>query len=107
MATHRSNIQIVGDILFTARDRMDNEHGVGVTILVRRANIPYTRISAILKTLVSQGLLEQTNSDGACRYKVSGIGKEFLLEYQKSHHVQNILQKIFHLRGKGFRIILT
>ena len=34
MATHRSNIQIVGDILFTARDRMDNEHGVGVTILV-------------------------------------------------------------------------
>ena len=83
MATHRSNIQIVGDILFTARDRMDNEHGVGVTILVRRANIPYTRISVILKTLVSQGLLEQTNSDGACRYKVSGIGKEFLLEYQK------------------------
>ena len=61
MATHRSNIQIVGDILFTARDRMDNEHGfVGVTILVRRANIPYTRISVILKTLVSQGLLEQT-----------------------------------------------
>ena len=59
MATHRSNIQIVGDILFTARDRMDNEHGVGVTILVRRANIPYTRISVILKTLVSQGLLSR------------------------------------------------
>ena len=76
--------QIVGDMCVYGKiSQVDNEHGVGVTILVRRANIPYTRISVILKTLVSQGLLEQTNSDGACRYKVSGIGKEFLLEYQK------------------------
>ncbi len=83
MTEHRSNIRVIGDILFTARDRMEDECGVGVTVLVRRANIPHTRISGILNTLVSQGLLEQTNSDGACRYKVSGTGKEFLLEYQK------------------------
>ncbi len=83
MAEHRSNIRVIGDILFTARDRTEDEHGVGVTMLVRCANIPYTRISVILKTLVSQGLLEQTSSEGACRYKVSGTGKKFLLEYQK------------------------
>ena len=54
MAEHRSNIRVIGDILFTARDRTEDEHGVGVTMLVRYANIPYTRIcSAILKTLVS------------------------------------------------------
>ncbi|MDI1494990.1 MAG: transcriptional regulator [Cenarchaeum symbiont of Oopsacas minuta] len=83
MTEHRSQMRVVGDILFTARDQMQDEHGVGVTLLVRRANIPYTRISRILYTLVSQGLLEQTDSGGACRYKVSGIGKEFLVEYQK------------------------
>jgi hypothetical protein len=35
----------------------------------------------MLGTLVAQGLLEQTNSNGACKYKISNVGREFLQAY--------------------------
>jgi predicted transcriptional regulator len=34
-----------------------------------------------LGTLVSQGLLEQTNSSGTFKYKISNVGREFLQAY--------------------------
>ena len=40
-----------------------------------------TSISRILKTLVSQGLLEQTDSQGSNKYKISQSGREFLQAY--------------------------
>ena len=49
---------------------------------IRTANISHGRISKILSNLVSQGLLEQVNSDGALRYKISVSGREFLTAYQ-------------------------
>ncbi|TMR63825.1 winged helix-turn-helix domain-containing protein, partial [Streptococcus pseudopneumoniae] len=52
-----------------------------VTYLIRKANISHVRISRILKNLVSQGLLEQVDSDNACRYKISTSGREFLQAY--------------------------
>ena len=36
----------------------------------------------MLKTLVSQGLLEQVNSDRANKYKISMSGREFLQAYK-------------------------
>ncbi|PIW32679.1 MAG: transcriptional regulator, partial [Nitrosopumilales archaeon CG15_BIG_FIL_POST_REV_8_21_14_020_37_12] len=41
-----------------------------------------SRISRILKTLVSQGLLEQVESQGANKYKISQTGREFLQAYK-------------------------
>jgi predicted transcriptional regulator len=74
-------MKIIGDILTTTRDELPNEDGASITYLIRRANISHGRISKILGTLVSQGLLEQTNSDGAFKYKISGTGREFLQAY--------------------------
>ena len=39
------------------------------------------KISRLLKTLVSQGLLEQADSQGSNRYKISQSGREFLQAY--------------------------
>ncbi len=80
-ATYRTHMKIIGDILTTTRDNLPDEHGASITYLIRRANISHGRISKILGTLVSQGLLEQTNSGGACKYRISNVGREFLQAY--------------------------
>lgn len=74
-------MKIVGDILYTARDDLQDEDGATVTYLIRKANISHSRISRILKTLVSHGLLEQVDSQGSNKYKISQAGREFLQAY--------------------------
>jgi predicted transcriptional regulator len=81
-ATYRTHMSIIGDILTTTRDEVPDETGASVTYLIRKANISYGRISKILETLVQQGLLEQTSSDRACKYKISSRGREFLQAYR-------------------------
>jgi len=73
---------IIGEILTTTRDDITENDGASVTHLIRKANVSHVRISKILRTLVSQGLLEQSNSNRACRYKISVSGREFLAAYQ-------------------------
>ena len=77
MAEYRTHIKIIGDILTTARD----EEGSTVTYLVRTANIPHSRISGILQTLVSQGLLEITHCNRSNMFMISKSGREFLQAY--------------------------
>jgi len=81
-ATYRTHMSIIGDILTTTRDEIPDETGASVTYLIRKANISYGRISKILETLVQQGLLEQTSSERACKYKISSRGREFLQAYR-------------------------
>ena len=75
-------MKIIGDILSTTRDDMDAVDGASVTLLIRKANVSHVRISKILNNLVSQGLLEQVDSSGACKYVISKSGREFLFAYQ-------------------------
>ncbi|HET6516735.1 MAG TPA: winged helix-turn-helix domain-containing protein [Nitrosopumilaceae archaeon] len=81
MTEYRTHMKIIGDILTTTRDELADDEGASVTYLIRKANISHVRISRILNNLVSQGLLEQKTSDGACRYKISDTGREFLQAY--------------------------
>lgn len=81
MAEYRTHMKIIGDILSTTRDDLQDEDGASVTYLIRKANISHSRISRILKTLVSQGLLERVDSQGSNKYKISQSGREFLQAY--------------------------
>ena len=81
MAEYRTHMKIIGDILATTRDDLQDEDGATVTYLIRKANISHSRISRILKTLVSQGLLERNGSQGSNKYKISQNGREFLQAY--------------------------
>ncbi len=82
MAEYRTHMKIIGDILSTTRDNLQDDDGASVTYLIRKANISHVRISRILRNLVSQGLLEQVDSKGACKYRISISGREFLQAYQ-------------------------
>jgi len=82
MAEYRTHMKIIGDILSTTRDDLQDDDGATVTYLIRKANISHVRISRILRNLVSQGLMEQVDSQGACKYRISTSGREFLQAYQ-------------------------
>lgn len=82
MAEYRTHMKIIGDILTTTKDEPQDDEGTTITYLIRKANISHVRLSRILKNLVSQGLLEQVNSNGAYKYKISNSGREFLDAYQ-------------------------
>ena len=82
MAEYRTHMKIIGDILSTTRDDLQDDDGATVTYLIRKANISHSRVSRILKTLVSQGLLEQIATEGSNKYKISQTGREFLQAYK-------------------------
>ena len=81
MVEYRTHMKIIGDILATTRDDLQDGEGATVTYLIRKANISHSRISRILKTLVSQGLLEQVDAQGSNKYRISQSGREFLQAY--------------------------
>ena len=83
MAEYRTHMKIIGDILATTRDDLQDEDGASVTYLIRKANISHSRISTILKTLVSQGLLEKIDNQGSNKYRISEHGREFLQAYYR------------------------
>ncbi len=82
MTEYRTHMRIIGDILSTTRDDLQDENGASVTYLIRKANISHSRISRILKTLVNQGLLEQVEVQGSAKYRISQSGREFLQAYK-------------------------
>ena len=82
MSAHRTRIRIVGDILETAAHRAHGAEGATVAHLIAAANMPHGRLSTMLHILVSNGLLEQVDSAGACRYRTSRSGREFLGAYE-------------------------
>ena len=82
MVAHRTQIKIVGEILDTATQEIDEYEGTTITHIIKNANISHGRLSMILSTLISQGLLEQVNSKRSHRYKISASGREFLVAYK-------------------------
>jgi len=83
MVVYRTKIEIIGDILVSAQEQTVERDGASIMQLIRNVNISHGRLSKILSNLVSQGLLEQVNSDRAYKYRISGTGKNFLSEYKK------------------------
>lgn len=81
MVEYRTHMKIIGEILSTTRDDLQDQDGATVTYLIRKANISHSRISRILQTLVSQGLLERVDTQGSNKYKISQTGREFLQAY--------------------------
>ena len=82
MAEHRTQIKIIGEILDTTTYEIDEYEGATITHIIKNANISHGRLSMILSTLISQGLLEQVNSKRSHRYKISASGREFLIAYK-------------------------
>ncbi len=81
MAQYRTQVRIIADVLSTARDLNTEGTGVGVTTLLRKGNMSYTRMSKLLSELVGSGLLLELNGEKVSKYKISEKGIQFLAAY--------------------------
>ncbi|MCD6511928.1 MAG: DUF4364 family protein [Thaumarchaeota archaeon] len=83
MSVHRSQIRIIADVLSVVRDYDLSNDGIGVSIILRKANVSYSRLTKILSDLVRLGLLEELEQKRGSKYRISKKGEEFLKAYSK------------------------
>ena len=81
MTQYRTQARIIADVLSTARDQNTEGTGVGVTTLLRRGNISYSRMTKLLTELVGSGLLLELNGEKISKYMISQKGIQFLAAY--------------------------
>lgn len=81
MAQYRTQVRIIADVLSTARDMNTEGDGVGVTALLRKGNMSYTRMTKLLLELVGSGLLTELSGDKISKYMISEKGIQFLAAY--------------------------
>jgi len=81
MAPYRTQTKIIADILLTARDMNMEGDGVGITTLLRKGNVSYSRMTKLIGDLVGAGLLLELNLDKTAKYKISEKGMSFLQAY--------------------------
>lgn len=94
MAQYRTQVRIIADVLSTARDMNTEGEGVGITTLLRKGNMSYTRMTKLLSELVGAGLLLEMNAEKISKYMISDKGIQFLGAY---HNFENFAQS-FGLR---------
>ena len=83
MSVHRSQIRIIADVLSVVRDYDSSNSGIGISLILRKANISYSRLSKMLGDLVKLGLLEELEQKRGSKYRISKKGEEFLRIYSK------------------------
>ena len=81
MAQYRTQVRIIADVLSTARDLNTEGSGVGVTTLLRKGNMSYTRMTKLLSELVGSGLLLELDGEKISKYMISDKGIQFLDAY--------------------------
>ncbi len=81
MAQYRTQVKIIADVLSTAKDMNTEGTGVGITMLLRRGNLSYSRMTKLLSELVGSGLLEEMKAEKVARYRISPKGIRFLSAY--------------------------
>ena len=81
MSVYRSQVKIVADVLSSINDGNDGETGLGITRIIQKANLSYSRATKIITRLVDSGLIEQVTVNNNQRYILSHKG----IEYLRSH----------------------
>lgn len=81
MAQYRTQVRIIADVLCTARDMNTEGSGVGITMLLRKGNMSYSRMTKLLSELVGSGLLVELNTEKVSKYMISDKGLQFLQVY--------------------------
>ncbi len=81
MASHRTNLQIIGDLL-TATEYSGQE-GIKITALITKSNLQHSRLSKFLSNLTGAGLINKIEFDGKHTFVITPKGRQYLESYQK------------------------
>ncbi|MDH3766555.1 MAG: winged helix-turn-helix domain-containing protein [Nitrosopumilus sp.] len=81
MASYRTSMQIVGDLLTVTKD--SGQEGIKTTALISKANLPHSRLSKLLSNLIGTGLINKIEFDGKYTFVITQKGRQYLESYQK------------------------
>jgi len=81
MASNRTSIQIIGDLL-TATEYSGQE-GIKTTALISKANLSHSRLSKFLSNLTGSGLINKIEFDGKHTFVITPKGRQYLESYEK------------------------
>ena len=81
MASYRTSMQILGDLL-TATEQSGQE-GIKTTALISKANLPHSRLSKFLSNLTGSGLINKIEFDGKHTFVITPKGRQYLESYVK------------------------
>ena len=81
MASYRTSMQIVGDLLTVTKD--SGQEGIKTTALISKANLPHSRLSKLLSNLIGTGLINKIEFDGKHTFVITQKGRQYLESYQK------------------------
>ncbi len=81
MASYRTSIQILGDLL-TATEQSGQE-GIKTTALISKANLPHSRLSKFLSNLTGSGLINKIEFDGKHTIVITPKRRQNLESYVK------------------------
>lgn len=81
MASYRTSIQILGDLL--SATEQSGQAGIKTTALISKANLPHSRLSKFLSNLTGSGLINKIEFDGKRTFVITPKGRQYLESYVK------------------------
>ena len=81
MATYRTSMQIVSDLLTVTEQ--SGASGINVTSLLTKANLSHSRLGKFLENLTGAGLVNRIEFDGKQAYVITPKGKQYLESYNR------------------------
>ncbi len=85
MASYRTSIQILGDLL--SATEQSGQAGIKTTALISKANLPHSRLSKFLSNLTGSGLINKIEFDGKHTFVITPKGRQYLESYVKFANV--------------------
>jgi len=81
MATYRTSMQIVADLLTAAEQ--SGQGGIKTTSLLTKANLSHSRLSKFIDNLTGAGLINKIEFDGKHTFVLTPKGRQYLESYQQ------------------------
>ncbi len=81
MATYRTSMQIVSDLLTVTEQ--SGASGINVTSLLTKANLSHSRLGKFLENLTGAGLMNRIEFDGKQAFVITPKGKQYLESYNR------------------------
>ncbi len=85
MASYRTSMQILGDLL--SATEQSGQAGIKTTALISKANLPHSRLSKFLSNLTGSGLINKIEFDGKHTFVITPKGRQYLESYVKFANV--------------------
>jgi len=81
MVTYRNSTKIVADLL--AATEQSGQEGIKTTRLLRKANLPHSRLAKFVENLTGAGLINKIEYDGKNTFVITPKGRQYLESYEK------------------------